>query len=400
MIYFDHAATTPIDEEVRKSMCPFFSEKFGNPSSIYAIGRETRQAIDDAREKIVEIIGAERQNEVIFTSGATESNNIVIKGVYFYCTQVLGIKPHIIVSSVEHHCVLDAAKYLEKYFGAEITYLLVNHEGLVDPKDVWNAIQENTVLVSVMSGNNEMGAIQPIKEIGELVAKAMYKRTTVKDKTPIYFHTDAVQVFQAKGVDVKELGVDFLSLTAHKFYGPKGVGLLYARRGAKFLPQQQGGAQERGLRAGTENVPYIVGMAKAMELAEKNREEYVKEVSELRRYLEKRVLGEIPDVELIGPKDEKDRLPHIATFLFKRIEGESILINLDMLQIYASSGSACTSGSLEPSHVTKALGYGDLEAHGSVRFSLGKLNKKEDIDKLMEHLPKIVEKLRGMSPIK
>jgi cysteine desulfurase len=400
MIYFDHAATTPVSDSVLAAMKPYFQNKFGNPSSIYSIGREAKQALEDAREKAALLIGSENPRNIIFTSGATESNNFVIKGVYFYASRVLNIKPHIIVSSVEHHCVLDTAKYLEKYFGAEVTYMPVDHEGLVDPKELWNEIKENTILVSVMYGNNETGSVEPIKEIGEIVAKQVAIRTEKHNQTPIFFHTDAVQAYQFLGIDVKELGVDFLSLTAHKFYGPKGVGLLYVKRDAKYLPQQQGGAQERNLRAGTENVPYIVGMVQAMEDAQKERDSYKKQITELRNHLTERIVKEIPEVEVIGPKDEDKRLPHIATFLFKRVEGESILINLDMLGICASSGSACTSGSLEPSHVTKAMGYGDLEAHGSVRFSMGKLNKKEDIDELMKHLPGIVEKLRGMSPIK
>lgn len=400
MIYFDHAATTPVGDKVFEAMKPYFSEKFGNPSSIYRLGREANEVLIKAREEIAELIGAEKSREIIFTSGATESNNLALKGVYFYWTQVAKITPHIIVSAVEHHCVLDTAKYLEKNFGAEVTYLAVNEEGLVNPEDIWTAVKENTILVSVMSGNNENGAVEPTEEIGEILGKIRAQRYEKHNKTPLYFHTDAVQAFQYLDTDVNELGVDLLSLTGHKFYGPKGVGLLYVRTGTKYLAQQQGGAQERNMRAGTENVPYIVGMAEAMKIADKNREEYSKYITDLRDYLIKRITTEIPEVDLIGPKDSAKRLPHIATFLFKKIEGESILINLDLLDIAASSGSACTSGSLEASHVTKAMGYGDLEAHGSVRFSLGKLNKKEDIDELMKHLPKIVEKLRGMSPIK
>jgi cysteine desulfurase len=397
MIYFDHAATTPCSKEVIDAMRPYFSEKFGNPSSIYAVGREAREAITESRETVAKLLGAQKSSEIIFTSGATESNNLALKGVAFYASQVLGIKPHIIASSVEHHCVLDTAKYLSKYFDFEVTFLPVNKEGLVNPKDVTSAIKDNTVIVSVMYGNNEMGALQPIAKIGEAVKEARESRKT---DTPIYFHTDAVQAFQYFDCNVDDLGVDLLSLTGHKFYGPKGVGLMYVRNGVKLLPQQQGGAQERGVRAGTENVPYIIGMAKAMLDADKNRKTNYKEISELRDYLITRITKEIPEVELLGPKENKDRLPHIVSLIFKRIEGESILINLDMKGISASSGSACTSGSLEPSHVTKAMGYGDMEAHGAVRFSLGKLNKKEDVDKLMEILPSVAEKLRAISPIK
>jgi cysteine desulfurase len=400
MIYFDHAATTPIDEEVRKVMCPYFTDKFGNPSSIYRIGREAKEALNIAREKAAVLLGAENPTEIIFTSGATEANNLAVKGVAFYASQILHVKPHIITSSIEHHCVLDSAKYLEKNFGFEVTYLPVNKEGLVDPAEVKKAIKKNTVLVSIMFGNNEVGTIEPIAEIGAVVQAEKESRKDSNSELPIYFHTDAVQAFQYLGLNVDGLKVDMLSLTGHKFYGPKGVGLLYVRKGTKFLPQQQGGAQERNLRAGTENVPYIVGMVKAMELADQGRAERTKKVTQLTEHLTHRVTKEIPDVEVLGPKDPTKRLPHIASILFKKIEGESILINLDMNDMAASSGSACTSGSLEASHVTKAMGYTDMEAHGAVRFSLGQLNKKEDIDKLMEILPGVVEKLRAMSPIK
>jgi cysteine desulfurase len=394
MIYFDHAATTPIKEEVRKSMCKHFADSFGNPSSIYKIGREARQILEDSREKAVELLGAEKPNEIIFTSGATEANNLALRGV----CEAISNKPHIVVSSIEHHCVLDVAKHLKSTEAAEVTWLPVSKEGIVDPKDVEKSIKENTVLVSVMMGNNEMGALQPIKEIGLLVKKSKVEREKQGSDNPLYFHTDAVQAFAFSDVDVEELGVDLLSLTAHKFYGPKGVGLLYVRSGTKIAKQQFGGAQEKGRRAGTENVPYIVGMVKAMELAVKNRAKYSKEVGKMTDYLIKR-MKEIENATLLGPKDKKNRLPHIANFLFKGVEGESILINLDMVGVATSSGSACTSGSLEPSHVTKAMGYGDLEAHGSVRFSLGDLNKKSDVDELMKHLPKIIDKLRAMSPV-
>lgn len=397
MIYFDHAATTPCSETVIKAMQPYFSEKFGNPSSIYKIGREAKEAIFVAREKAAKLLGAENPTEIIFTSGATESNNLAIKGVTFYAAQKLGIKPHIVISSIEHHCVFDSVKYLVNNFGFEATYLSVNKEGLVNPEDVKRAIKENTVLVSVIYGNNEVGTVEPITEIGKVVAEAKKSR---KSDVPLYFHTDAVQAFQYLDCNVDKLGVDMLSLTAHKFYGPKGVGLLYVRRGTKLLPQQQGGAQERNLRAGTENVPYIVGMVEAMVESANDRVKNYKEIHDIQKYLNEKVQKEISEVTLIGPKEEKKRLPHIASFLFRRVEGESILINLDMADIAASSGSACTSGSLEPSHITKAMGFSDLDAHGAVRFSLGKLNEKADIDKLMAVLPEIVEKLRVMSPIK
>jgi cysteine desulfurase len=399
MIYFDHAATTPIDERVRKEMCQYFTDVWGNPSSIYSKGREAKDALNDARERAAKLLGT-KPGEIVFTSGATEANNMALKGVAEAAAHILRNRPHIITSSIEHHCVLDTVKHLEKGYGAEITILPVNSEGLVDPADVAAAIKDNTALVTIMYGNNEVGSIQPIKEIAAVIKETNEARKSAENPLRVVFHTDAVQAFQYLDTDVSSLGVDMLSLTAHKFYGPKGVGLLYIKSGTKFKPQQLGGAQERGLRAGTENVPYIAGMVKAMEIAKEDGEGYKDQVIELRKYLELRIFDEIKDVELLGPKDESKRLPHIASFLFKRIEGESILINLDLLDIAASSGSACTSGSLEPSHVTKAMGVADIDAHGAVRFSLGKLNNKEDINKLMEVLPSIVEKLRAMSPIK
>ncbi len=418
-IYLDHAATTPVSKDVFDAMQPYFREKYGNPSSIYKLGQEAKSAVEHAREEVADMLGA-KPREIIFTSGATESNNLALKGVAFYWSQNLKKKPHIIISSIEHHSVLDTAEYLEKNFGFEVTKLPVSKEGIVDPTDLESVIKDNTVIVSVMYGNNEVGSIQPIKELGEVIKRVNAKRVRPLQNNgkshdfehenslqgsdpcsqPIVFHTDAVQAFQYLDCDVKGLGVDMLSLTGHKFYGPKGVGLLYVKSGTKFLSQQQGGAQERGLRAGTENVPYIVGMAKAMSDTRKQLTISKQQIADLRDYLVKRIAAEIPDVVLTGPEIGKKRLPHIASFIFKKIEGESILINLDLLGIAASSGSACTSGSLASSHVLTAMGYDDLLAHGSIRFSLGKMNSKEEIDEMMKHLPQIVEKLRGMSPIK
>lgn len=399
MIYFDHAATTPIDKSVKETIIEGINNYWGNPSSIYKNGRDAKEVICNARQKIAEILGAKKPSEIIFTSGATESNNLAIKGVAEAAAFILMNRPHIITTAIEHHCVLDAVKHLEKSFGAEVTIIPVNHEGLVDPLEIKKAVKDNTALVSVMMGNNEIGSIQPIIEIGKIIKDLNKIRNKTGNKLPIVFHTDAVQAFAFEKIDVQKMGVDMLSLTAHKFYGPKGVGLLYVKSGTVFASQQKGGAQEHGKRAGTENTPYIIGMAKAMEIAEKDRSVYRKNTQEMTNYLNSRIINEISEVELLGPKNVKNRLPHISTFIFKRIEGESILINLDMAGISASSGSACTSGSLEPSHVTKAMGFGDMEAHGAIRFSLGKLNKKEDIDKLMRILPGIVEKLRAMSPI-
>lgn len=400
MIYLDHAATTPVSSPVLEKMEPFFSDRFGNPSSIYKIGREAKESLCQARHLSQKLLGASRPGEIIFTAGASESNNLAIKGVAFYADRVLKIKPHLLVSSVEHHSMLDPAKYLEKYFGYELDLIPVNGDGRVDPEMVLSMIKENTVFVSIMYGNNEIGTVQPIVKIGQRLKSVKKMRLDKGNKTPLVFHSDAVQAYQYFDCNVNKLDVDMLSLTAHKFYGPKGVGLLYVRQGTSFLPQQQGGAQERNQRAGTENVPYIAGMVKAMEIVDMEREKNEKYVSKVCDYLIAQVLEKIGEVELLGPKEVTKRLPHIATFVFKRVEGESILINLDLVNIAASSGSACTSGSLEPSHVTSAIGFSDLEAHGAVRFSLGKQNSVKDIDQLLKHLPSIVEKLRKISPIK
>jgi cysteine desulfurase len=406
MIYLDSAATTPISEEVYSAMKPYFKEKYGNPSSLYKKGQEAKSAVENAREEAAKLIGASPR-EIIFTSGATEANNLALKGVAFHWSQILskkekvkGKKPHIIVSAIEHHSVLDAAEYLEKNFGFELTKLPVSEEGVVKIEKLEKSIKDNTAIVSVMYGNNEVGSVQPISEISEIIKKEKVKRKEEGNEFPIVFHTDAVQAYQYLDCNVEKLGVDMLSLTAHKFYGPKGVGLLYVRTGTKFLPQQQGGAQERKLRAGTENVPYIVGMAKAMMQSQKSKIKSQNEISKLKNYLVEQITKEIPEVVLTGPKDLKERLPHIASFIFEKIEGESILINLDLTGIAASSGSACTSGSLASSHVLTAMGYDDFSSHGSIRFSLGTMNTREDIDELMKHLPEIVEKLRKISPIK
>lgn len=399
MIYLDHAATTPTDSEVLKAMEPYFSNEFGNPSSIYKSGRDAKAAIEKARETAADLIGAQKSNEVLFTSGATESNNLALKGAAEAGAFAIGGRVHIITTQIEHHSVLDTAKHLEKSFGAEVTYIPVDKEGLVDPLEVRKAIKDNTVLVSIMMGNNEMGALQPLAEIGAILKKENEKRKEAGTKLALVFHTDAVQAFAFKNIDVQELGVDMLSLTAHKFYGPKGVGILYVRAGTKIASQQKGGAQEKGKRAGTENVPYIIGLASAMSSANERRASYGEETRKITDYLTERVTKEIPEVELLGPQNASKRLPHITNFIFKRVEGESILINLDMVGIAASSGSACTSGSLEASHVTKAMGYGDLESHGAIRFSVGKLNQKDDVDELMKYLPGIIDKLRAMSPI-
>jgi len=381
----DHAATTPVLPEVLEAMLPFFSEKYGNPSSVYSLAQEARQALEEARNTVAEVLGA-NSREIIFTSGGTESDNTALKGAAFALKDQGN---HIITSSVEHHAVLEPCHQLEK-FGFDVTYLPVDKYGMVSVEDVERAINERTILVSIMLANNEVGTIQPIAEIGRMLKE-------VKKKKAIVFHTDAVQGAGALDLNVDRLGVDMLSLSAHKFYGPKGVGVLYVRRGTPFLPQQRGGAQERNRRAGTENVPGIVGMAKALKMAEEKRSAYVEHCSRLRDRLIQGILSRIDGVFLTGHPSH--RLPNNASFCFEFIEGESILLSLDFEGVAASSGSACTSASLEPSHVLLAMGISEETAHGSVRFTLGWDNTEEDIDYVLDILPGIVRRLRAMSPL-
>ncbi len=380
-IYLDYAATTPTDPEVTKAMEPYFFDKFGNPSSIHSFGQEAKKAIEDAREKIAKFLGAEPE-EIIFNSGGTEADNTAIFGVS-YVLQNKG--DHIIVSDIEHHAVSGPCKFLEKH-GFKVTYAGVDKNGLVSPDNIKKAITDKTILVSVMHANNEIGTIQPIAEIGKIARGK-----------GIYFHTDAVQTVGHIPVNVDDLNVDLLSLSAHKFYGPKGVGALYVRKGTRLETFLHGGDQERGRRASTHNTPGIVGLGKAAELCQANMEEEAKFQATLRDRLIKEIPKKIPEVYLNG--HPTIRLPNNVNFSIKYIEGESILLNLDMLGIAASTGSACTSTSLEPSHVLLAIGLSHDVAHGSLRITLGRWTKKEDIDYLLDSLPPIVEKLRSMSPL-
>lgn len=380
IIYLDHAATTPVDPRVVEAMLPYFSQAYGNASSIYALGRAAHKALDEAREKIAAILGC-RPTELIFTGGGSESDNLAIKGVA-QASQKKG--NHIITSAIEHHAVLHTCQYLEK-FGYEVTYLPVDHFGRVNPADVEQAITDRTILVSIMYANNEVGTIQPLSEFSQICRARR-----------IPFHTDAVQAGGALDLNVNRLGVDLLSLSAHKFYGPKGVGVLYIRQGTRILPQLQGGSQERNRRAGTENVAGIVGMGEALRLAYADLEQTNSHLCALRDQLIERLLT-IPGAHLTGHPTE--RLPNNASFCFEGIEGESVLLNLDMLGIAASSGSACTSASLDPSHVLLALGIPVELAHGSLRLTLGKENTQQDIDTIVEALPGILEKLRALSPL-
>jgi cysteine desulfurase len=380
-IYFDHAATTAVKPEVLEAMLPYFTEKYGNASSIYSLGRENKKAIDTAREKVAIALNA-KPSEIFFTSGGTEADNWALEGVAF-ANQAKG--KHIITTNIEHHAILHTCKFLEKQ-GFEVTYVPVDNKGIVHVEDIEKAIRPDTILISVMFANNEIGTIQPITEIGALAKER-----------GIYFHTDAVQAIGNILIDVKDMNIDMLSLSAHKFYGPKGVGVLYIREGVRIYPFMNGGAQERGKRASTENVAGIVGLGKAIELATTNIEEYNTKLMKLRDRAIKEILEKIPYSRLNG--DEKNRLPGNVNISFEFIEGESILLMLDMKGICASSGSACTSGSLDPSHVLLAIGLPHEIAHGSLRLTFGEENTDSDLDYLLETLPPIIEKLRAMSPL-
>jgi len=380
-IYLDYAATTPCDPEVIKAMEPYFFQKFGNPSSIHSFGQEAKGAIEEAREKLASFLGA-RLEEIIFTSGGTESNNFAVGGVA-YAQAKKG--NHIITTAIEHHAIIEPCKLLEKR-GFKVTYVSTDKYGLVSPDDIKKAITDKTILISVMHANNEIGTIQPIAEISRIARES-----------GIYFHTDAVQTVGHIPVNVDDLNVDLLSLSGHKFYGPKGVGALYVRKGTRIERFLHGGDQERARRASTHNTPGIVGLGKAIELCLDKMKDEAKFQSVLRDRLIKEIKEKISDVYLNGHPEQ--RLPNNVNFSIKYIEGESILLNLDMLGIAVSTGSACTSTSLEPSHVLLAIGLPHEIAHGSLRITLGRWTKEEDIGYLLEHLPRVVEKLRQMSPL-
>ncbi len=380
-IYLDNSATTKTDDEVLKAMLPYFSENYGNPSSIYKIGRENKKAIEEAREKVAKVLNCE-PSEIYFTAGGSESDNTAIRGIaYSYKNK----GNHIITSKIEHPAVLETCKQLEKE-GFEVTYVGVDENGIIKLDELENAIKPTTTLITVMFANNEIGTIQPVKEIGEIARK-----------NNIAFHTDAVQAVGTEKIDVKEMNIDSLSLSAHKFYGPKGVGALYVRKGIKFDKFINGGHQERNKRAGTENVAGIVGLGKAIELAYSNLEEHNKKIKELRDYYVEQVKEKIPYIKING--DMEKRLVGNSNISFRFIEGEGLLLNLDLKGICASSGSACTSGSLDPSHVLLAIGLPHEIAHGSLRVSIGKYNTKEEIDYTVESLVEIVNRLREMSPL-
>ena len=380
-VYLDNAATTKVRPEVVEAMLPYFTEIYGNASAVYDFGQKCKQAIEDARETIAASIGTKAAN-IYFTAGGSESDNWALKGV----AEAYGDKgKHIITTKIEHHAILHTCAYLEQH-GYEVTYLDVDADGLVSPEALRQAIRPDTILISVMFANNEIGTIEPIAELGQIA-----------HEHGIIFHTDAVQAYTQVPIDVEKMHIDLLSASGHKLNGPKGIGFLYIRQGLKLKSFIHGGAQERKRRAGTENVPGIVGLGKAVEIAMETMEERTAKESELRDYLIARIEEEIPFAKLNGHREK--RLPNNVNFCFRFIEGESMLIMLDMAGICGSSGSACTSGSLDPSHVLLAIGLPHEIAHGSLRLTLGDENTKEQADYVVDHLKEIVEKLRAMSPL-
>ncbi|MBA2493131.1 MAG: cysteine desulfurase NifS [Acidobacteria bacterium] len=384
-VYLDNSATTPIDREVIDAMLPFLTEKFGNASSIHFFGQEARGAVDKARHQVAEIINA-RPNEIVFTSGGTEANNLAIRGLV-EANEKYG--KHIITSQIEHSAVKEVCQDMEKR-GLEVTYLPVYEDGIVKTEDVKAAIREDTILISVMTANNEIGTIQPVEEIGKFV------RRLREQGKKIWFHTDAVQALGKIPVDVEEIGCDLLSISGHKLYAPKGIGALYVRRGVRLHAQNIGGHQERERRGGTESVPHIVAFGKACELAKINLAETASNLKNLRDKFENNVAERISDIEPNGNRE--NRLPNISNISFRSVEGEGLLINLDLQGVAVSTGSACSSGSLEPSPVIRALGRNDELARGAIRFSFGKDNTEDDVEYVLEVLPKAVENLRRLSP--
>jgi len=378
-IYLDNAATTPIDEQVVKAMLPYFSEKFGNASSQHFLGQEAKRALEESRNTIAKSIGA-RYDEIIFTSGGTEANNLAIKGICFANRQ--NSKNHIITTKIEHDCVLNSCRWMEKQ-GFNVTYLDVDKQGFVNPKDIENRITEKTILVSIIHANNEIGTIQDLEAIGKICKEH-----------GVYFHTDACQSFTKIPINVKKMNLDLVTLNAHKIHGPKGIGALFVRRGVKIVPLLHGGGQEKGLRSGTENIPGIIGFARAVKIANSRD---VKKMQKLRDKLINEIISKIPNTTLNGSKEDK-RLCNNINFSFKGIEGEAIGGYLDIKGISSSTGSACSSQTLAPSHVLLAIGLTPEQANSSIRLSLSKFNTEQEINYVLSVLPEIVKKLRKISP--
>lgn len=385
-VYLDNSATTPIDSRVVEAMMPYLTEMYGNASSIHYFGQQARAAVDKARHQVAGLINA-RPNEIVFTSGGTESNNLAVRGLV-EANNKYG--RHVITSAIEHSAVKNVCEDLEKQ-GYNVTYLPVYEKGMVKTEDVIAAVRDDTILVSVMTANNEIGTIQPVEEIGRLVKKLR------QEGRKIWFHTDAVQAVGKMAVDVEEIGCDLLSMSAHKVYAPKGVGGLYVRRGARLHAQNIGGRQERGVRGGTESVPLIVGFGAAADLAKAELETEADRLGQMRDSYEEGVFERIPNVVRNG--DRENRLPNISNISFRSVEGEGLLINLDMQGVAVSTGSACSSGSLEPSPVIRALGRDDELARSAVRVSFGRFNTQEDVDQMFSVLPRAVEMLRHLHPI-
>ena len=384
-IYLDHAATTPVDREVIETMLPYFSKYYGNASSLHSFGREAYEALEKSREQVAKILNAENK-EILFTSGGTESDNLALKGVAYKNRDKINTNgPHIITSSIEHPAVLETCKYLEKE-GFKIKYLSVDKYGIVDLDELSESITKDTFLISIMFANNEIGTVQPIEEIGKIA-----------EENNVIFHTDAVQAIGKIPIDVKKLNVDMLSISSHKIYGPKGVGALFIRKSLNIKPIINGGGHERGLRSGTENIPGIVGLGKACELSRERLDRDIIYMKRLRDKLIKGVLEKIEESYLNGHPEK--RLVNNAHFRFTAIEGESILMSLDEKGIAASTGSACSSKELQPSHVLLAIGLSPVEAHGSLRLTVGRENTEEEIDYVIETLPEVVSKLREISPL-
>ena len=374
--YFDNAATTKVKEEVLQEMIPFFNEKYGNPSAVYGIARETKRAIENAREKVANLIGANK-NEIYFTSSGTEADNTAIKGIAY---KNKSIGNHIITTKIEHHAILESCKFLEKQ-GFDITYLNVDKNGFIDLDELRNTITDKTILISVMFANNEIGTIEPIEDIAEIAREKK-----------IIFHTDAVQAVGNIKINVKSMGIDMLSLSGHKIYGPKGVGALYVRNGIEFEKFINGGHQEKNKRAGTENVSGIVGLGKASEIAKENIDTHIKKMKELRDYYLEQVTKRIPGIKINGAINA--RLPGNSNISFEGINGSDLLLELDNVGICVSSGSACNSEEISPSHVLSAIGLNEKEAKSALRVSFGEFNTKKEVDYLVENLEKTVKKLR------
>jgi len=382
-VYLDNNSTTPVDERVLQAMLPFLKEHFGNASSVHTFGREAKTALEKSREKVAAVIGAD-PSEIYFTSGGTESDNIALMGTAWYQEKK---KNHIIISSIEHHAILEAAKFLEKR-GFAVDYLPVDKEGFVSPDILRQKVTDKTSIVSIMHANNEVGTIQDIAALSEIAHRA-----------GAAFHTDAVQTAGKVKIDVKALGVDLLSMSGHKIFGPKGTGVIFIKRSHKITPLSHGGHHEKKRRAGTENVPGIVGFGAALELADSMRESEHHRLAQLADHFIDEVQKRIPRVYLNGPRDNERRVPSTVNLSFEYIEGESIILSLDMKGVAVASGSACTSGSLEPSHVLTAMSVPVELAQGSIRFSMGRFTSREDIDYTLDCLPEIIERLRAMSPL-